>query len=129
MAVGSSYKSWFASLPDHGFKEMVMANLDVGGNLSCRGATEQYVLASCLQEIVNDFVGSTRSAIAPVRYGLGVGASAHAGDAVKIAEERVHYSNIGHAAESDAARGFILGCTMHPYPVKNQVTRRVITLR
>jgi len=50
---------------------------------------------------------------------LGVGLHAPTpGYAVKIAEKRVHNSNEGHASKGDAASGFILRSTMHPYPVQ-----------
>ena len=45
---------------------------------------------------------------------------------MKIGEKRIDDRNVGSAAEVNSALGFILGCTVQPQAIKNQMMRGIL---
>ena len=87
------------------------------------GATpaEEKILPGSLQKIVNNLVWAAGVASATAADGLRVSAGAGHRDAMEIGEERINHSYIRGAAEMNAARGLVLGRSVEPHTVKDDV--------
>src|SRR5215469_250521 len=129
MPVRGTHKIGAAGHPFEGLEHVVVENLNVGGSLGGGVAAKKNALSGRLKEVIDDLVRSHGESAYATRNGLGVGAGATHGGAVKVGEKRIHYRHEATASQHDPAGGFVLGHSVDPHAVKDQVISRPLVTR
>ena len=128
IAIGAAYVARLPWAPTLGLEHVIMSNLDVPWTQVGCPAPKQDVLRRGFQEVIQDLIRSHGKVPNPAQDGLRIRAGTSDGDAVKIGEERINHSYVGASAQCDSTGGFVLGGTVHPDTIEDDVVGRTAIL-
>src|SRR5437763_7533015 len=108
---------------------MVVTDLDVRGRYGCGTTAEDDVFARSFQVVVHNLERPHGMVATPASDGLAIGAGAGTSDRVGITEVGVDHGDVAHTAQVQATRGFVLGRSVQPDAVQNDVVCGCALLR
>ena len=94
MAVASTDETRRPLHPDQRLEEVIASNLDVFGCASGFASTENDVLSTSFEEVIDDFVGAHGLVAQATRDRLRIAAGTGHRNTVKVTEERIDHCKI-----------------------------------